>query len=383
MVNISQVRPMSTYVPLLAALLALGACGADPIPAPPRPVLVAHPGPVAGTRVAAFAGEVRARQESALAFQVGGKLVRRDVDVGDAVSRGDLLAELDPGDLRAQAQAAQAQLAAAEGELSRARADRARYAQLAGQQLVSRSALDAQDAAYAAAAGQAKAARADLQVARNQAAYTRLLAPSDGRIASRQAEAGQVVAAGQTVFTLAGDQGREVAIALPESDVDDFSIGQPALIALWNTPGARLPGKIREIAPAADPQTRTYAARVALTAEAASKVSLGQSARVFLQPAGSDAASRATLQVPLAAIQRGDKGGTSVWVVDPGTRKLHAAPVRLGTYGEDSVPVLSGLSAGDWVVVAGGHLLREGEQVAPVDRDNRPVALSSTPAQGK
>ncbi len=364
---------------LWLTLLALGACGGEPAQAPPRPVLVAHPAATAGSAVSAFAGEVRAREESALAFQVGGQLVKREVDVGDTVSRGDLLAELDPGDLRAQAQAAQAQLAAAEGELARARGDRARYAKLAAQQLVSRSALDAQDAAYTAAAGQAKAARANLEVARNQAAYTRLLAPRDGRIATRQAEAGQVVAAGQTVFTLAGAEGREVAIALPESDINDFNVGQPALIELWNTPGARLPGKIREISPAADPQTRTYAARVSLAAGAAGKVSLGQSARVFMQPAGSGASTPATLQIPLAAVQRGDNGGTSVWVVDPATRKLHATAVRLGTYGEDSVPVLSGLAAGDWVVVAGGHLLREGEQVAPVDRDNRPVALNTAP----
>ncbi len=380
MVNVPVVSLKAARILLFAALLALAACGGEPAQVPPRPVLVAHPAAMAGSAVAAFAGEVHAREESALAFQVGGQLVKREVDVGDTVSRGDLLAELDPGDLRAQAQAAQAQLAAAEGELARARADRARYAKLAAQQLVSRSALDAQDAAYTAAAGQAKVARANLEVARNQAAYTRLLAPSDGRIATRQAEAGQVVAAGQTVFTLAGAEGREVAIALPESNINDFSVGQPALVELWNTPGARLLGKIREIAPAADPQTRTYAARVALAADAAGKVDLGQSARVFMQPAEPAGSSRAALQVPLAAVQRGDNGGTSVWVVDPATRKLHATPVRLGTYGEDSVPVLSGLAAGNWVVVAGGHLLREGEPVAPVDRDNRPVSLSTAAA---
>jgi multidrug efflux system membrane fusion protein len=352
--------------------LVLAACNGDKATAvPPRPVLVVHPGGGADATALAFAGEVRAREESALSFRVGGNLTRRFVDVGDAVHRGDLLAELDPGDLRLQAQAAQAQLTAAEAELARASADRARFARLARQQLVSRSALDAQNAAHAAAAGQAKAARANLDVARNQAAYSQLRAPRDGVVAARQAEAGQVVAAGQPVFTLAGDGGREVAIALPESVIRGFRVGQPVLVELWNAPGTRLPGTIREIAPSADPQTRTYAARVALAGDVAGAVELGQSARVYAR-AGDDA-ERSALTLPLAAIQRGTSGATAVWVVDPASHALHSTPVRLGAFAEDSAPVLAGIKASDWVVAAGGHLLREGEVVAPVDRTNRPI----------
>jgi multidrug efflux system membrane fusion protein len=364
----------TTAIGLLATLL-LAACGHDaPAAGDARPVLVVHPGGGAGTAFTAYAGEIRAREESALAFRVGGNLVRRAVDVGDQVKRGQLLAELDPGDLRLQAQAVQAQVAAAEAELARAAADRARYATLAQQQLVSRSALDAQDAAYAAAAGQAKAARAQLDVARNQAGYAQLRAPRDGVIAARQAEAGQVVAAGQTVFTLAGDAGREVAIALPETRIRDFHAGQRVLVELWNAPGTRLPGTIREIAPAADPQARTYAARIALGATAAQAVELGQSARVYIaDDGGTDGNHTATLRVPLAAVQRGPSGATALWVVDPATRKLHLTPVQLGAFGEDSVPVLRGVAVNAWVVAAGGHLLREGQLVTPVDRDNRPV----------
>ena len=368
---------MRTTAGCLLAMLLLGACGHEaPAPETARPVLVVHPDGGPDAAFTAYAGEIRAREESALAFRVGGNLMRRDVDVGDQVKRGQLLAELDPGDLRLQAQAVQAQVAAAEAELARAAADRARYAKLAQQQLVSRSALDAQNAAYAAAAGQAKAVRAQLDVARNQAGYAQLRAPRDGVIAARQAEAGQVVAAGQTVFTLAGDAGREVAIALPESRIRDFHIGQAVAVELWNASGKRLPGSIREIAPAADPQARTYAVRIALGAAAAQAVELGQSARVYI----ADAGNATTLRVPLAAVQRGAKGATALWVVDPATRRLHLAPVQLGAFGEDSVPVLRGVAADAWVVAAGGHLLREGQAVTPVDRDNRPV-LSTTLAK--
>ena len=363
----------------LMAMVVLAGCSSNAsTPEAPRPVLVAHPGGGAEAAFTAYAGEIRAREESPLSFRVGGKLVRRDVDVGAHVHKGDLLAVLDAGDLAAQARAAQAQLTAAEAELARARADQARFAKLAGQQLVSRSTLDAQNAAATAAQGQANAARANLDVARNQSAYTQLRAPRDGMIASRAAEAGQVVGAGQTIFTIAADGGREVAIALPESRIREFTTGQPVAVELWSAPGQRLMGTIREIAPAADPQARTYAARVQLSDEAAKAVDLGQSARVYVQENG----SRAALTVPLSAIQRGaGQSGTgdsaALWVVDPATSKLHLTPVQLGTFGDTVAPVLSGVNADAWIVTAGGHLLREGQAVAPVDRDNRPVALGS------
>ena len=370
--EIKSVQAATVLALCLAAAIPLAGCGGNGAPVEPaRPVLAVHPGDGMALSPAAFAGEIHAREETALAFRVGGNLIRRNVDVGARVHRGEILAELDPGDLQLQARASDAQLAAAQAELARAGADRARFAKLAQQQLVSRSALDAQDAAYAAAAGQVRALRAQRDVAGNAAGYAQLRAPRDGVIAARQAEAGQVVAAGQTIFLLAADGSREVAIALPESGIDRFHVGQPALVELWNTPGKRLPARIREIAPAADPQARTYAARVTLLA-GADDVELGQSARVYLRGGANVAPT-----VPLSALQRAPDGRDAVWVVDPATRKLRLAPVRVGAYGSDGVPVLAGIDPRDWIVAAGGHLLHEGEVVAPVDRDNRPLPAAA------
>lgn len=359
-----------TRIPMLSAALmvALVACGKSEAPAEAaRPVLVMQPADGARSAFSAYAGDIRAREESALSFRIGGALVKRMVDAGDRVRRGQVLAELDPGDAGLQAAAAQAEMARLGGDLER-------YRKLVAQKLISQSAFDAQQAAF-------RAARAQYELTRNQSAYTRLVAPRDGVIANRLAEAGQTVAAGQTVYTLAGDAGREVAIALPESRIRDIAVGQPVLVELWSAPDERLPGRIREISPAADPQARTYAARVALEGAAASQVELGQSARVYMQAGGEAAA----LSVPLSAVQRGSDGKTpSLWVVDPKARRVHLKSVRIGAYAEDMVSVLDGIDASAWVVAAGGHLLREGQRVAPVDRDNRPVlghsATTTTPA---
>lgn len=360
---------------LAAALVAAGllsACGGDAAPAPGvRPVLVVRPDAAAEAQ-ASYAGEIAPREEAVLSFRVGGKLVERRVDVGDRVRAGQVLATLDAGDLQAQVRAAEAQLAAAQAQFERARADQARFTALGEDRLVSRSTIDAQNAAATAARGQVDAARAQLDVARNQRGYTQLRAPGGGVIAARQAEAGQVVAAGQPVFTLAADGMREVVFAVGEGMADAIRPGAPVQVELWARPDRRWPGRVREIAPVADTASRTFAVRASLDAPAAT-FELGQSARVYLG-AITDASKR--LAVPLSAVQR-NGASTAVFVVDPRTSALRLQPVQLGPYGEERVPVLRGLEADAWVVAAGGHLLQAGQKVRPVDRDNRPLASTA------
>ena len=348
------------------------ACGGKPEAAPAAPtVLVDVVGQ--GSQERTFPGEVHARQESTLSFQVAGRLVKRHVDAGDRVRAGQVLAELDVSDYALQTQAANAQLAAAQAELKRAGDDLARYRALAEQQLVSQSALAAQKTAFDAAQAQVRAAQAQRDVTANQAGYAQLRAPADGVIASRQAEPGQVLSAGQPVLMLATDKGREVLIALPEASIGDYAVGQPASVELWNAPGKRLAGSIREIAAAADAQARTYAARVAI--EETDAVTLGQSARVHLALAG------APLSVPLGAVQ-GESGSqqAAVFTVDPASMTLKRVPVNVARWGQQRAELAAGVSAGQWVVAAGGHLLADGQQVRAVDRDNRPLKAPAAPA---
>ena len=336
----------------------------------PRPALVTQP-LSAGATQDVFPGEVRARYEPELGFRIAGKISQRLVDVGDRVSEGTTLARLDTDDVRLQLDAARAQFASAQADHRLAKSELERYRELVERKVISRSQFDGVESRFDASQAQLRQARANLDVARNQAEYAALKAPQDGVVAQRLAEAGQVVSPGQPVFVLAVDGDREVRIDLPEQDVGRFAIGMPVAIELWSRPGQVFTGKIRELSPAADPRSRTFEARVAFDNDTVG-AELGQSARVFVS--GADGAA---LSIPLSALTA-EQEETYVWVVDPGTSTLKKMPVEVGPYQEQRVPVLSGLQANSWVVVAGTHLVREGQTVIPVDRENREVTLSAT-----
>ncbi|MBM3105328.1 efflux RND transporter periplasmic adaptor subunit [Pseudomonas sp. P66] len=355
-------------LPIGLALLLI-ACGQESAPQTSlRPALVVQPQP-ASAAADSYPGEVRARFEPELAFRIGGKVSKRLVEEGQRVKAEQPLAELDPQDVRLQLEASRAQLAAAEANLRLVKAERDRYQTLLERQMVSRSQFDNSENLYRAGLARLKQMRAEFDVAGNQAEYAVLRASQDGVIAKRQVEVGQVVAAGQTVFTLAADGEREVLIGLPEQQFGRFKVGQPVAVELWSQPDQRFSGRIRELSPAADPRSRTFAARIAFSAGKV-PAELGQSARVFIQHE-----QQVALAVPLSALTA-ENGQSYVWRVEA-DNTLKRVPVRVGAYGEKTVPVLEGLSASDWVVAAGVHVLQEGQQVRPVDRSNRVVNLAA------
>lgn len=333
----------------------------------PRSALVVQPQPAAA-QVSSYPGEVRAQIEPELAFRIGGKVSKRLVDAGDRVRRDQALAELDPLDARLQLEAARSLVAAAEANLKLAQAERDRYRALLERQMISSSQYDNAENNYRSAAARHKQARAEFDVAHNHASYSILRAPQAGVIARRALEVGQVVAAGQTVLTLAADGPREVLFSLPESSLGQIRVGQPVEVQLWSRPDQRFRGTLRELSPAADAQSRTFAARVSFDSDE-QNIEIGQSARVFIRNA-----DQVPLSVPLSAVTA-EAGKSFVWVVDPVSSTLQRRPVQLGVYHQQQASVLQGLQPGDWVVAAGVHILREGQQVEPVDRQNRRVQL--------
>ena len=347
----------------------LSACGQEqPVKVSVSPALVVQPQPSA-LAMQSYPGEVRARFDPQLAFRIGGKVTKRLVDEGERVKANQPLAELDPQDVRLQLDATRAQVTAGQANLNLVRAERDRYKNLLDRQMVSRSQYDNSENLYRSGEARLKQIKAEFDVSSNQAGYATLRAPQDGVVAKRAVEVGQVVSAGQTVFTLATDGEREVLISLPEQGFGRFKIGQPVSVELWSQPDQRFAGRIRELSPAADPKSRTFAARVAFTGGKV-PAELGQSARVFIQADGV-----IPLSVPLSALSA-ENGDSYVWRVQA-DNTLKRTPVRIGAFGEKSVPVLEGLSPTDWVIAAGVHVLHEGQQVRPVDRSNRVVNLAA------
>ncbi len=310
-------------------------------------------------RPASYAGEVRGRYESQLAFQVGGKIVKRTVDLGSTVRAGDALMEIDPKDISQAVAVSSAQVYSTESQLKLAESNLRRYRQLYEQQAVSRAQYEQYQNAYDAALAAARQASAQHAQSSNQLGYSVLQADGAGVIAAVNAEVGQVVSAGQTVVTLVRDGEREVEIDVPENRGEALRKAGQISVTFWALPGVTVAGKVREVAPMADKVSRTYKVRVSLP-ECPPEVRLGMTANVTVAAAGKEKAA----SIPLAAIyQTGNDPG--VWVVENGAVSLRK--VRVGAFGDGMVEVTEGLRDGELIVTAGVHKLREGQKVRTGD----------------
>ncbi|NNH79087.1 efflux RND transporter periplasmic adaptor subunit [Acinetobacter sp. ANC 5380] len=315
-----------------------------------------------------YAGDVQARQQTALAFRVGGQIIERYVDVGDQVKVGQVLAKLDVKDAQLQLNAANAQLESAQSAAKNAEDELKRFKQLLPMNAVSRSQYDAVENQYKAALSNLKQAQSNYDVSRNQTGYNQLVANKNGVITARNIEVGQVVATGQAAYQMAIAGDREVVIGVPEQAISEIKVGQTAWVTLWSKPEDKFAAYVREISPAAD-QSRTFSVKVALR-EGNAAIQLGQSARVFFNNTQNN-----VLSVPLSSVSANDQHAY-VWVVKP-DQTIQKVFVTLGAYGRDSVPVLSGLNANDYVVIGGVHLLREKQKIQPIDRENRAVKIQA------
>lgn len=342
---------------LLAALLS--ACGKQPAaPEPERAVRTQLV--TAGTASASheYAAEVKPRIESRLSFRVGGKLLSRAVNLGDAVKAGQLLARIDGQDLRLAEAAASAAVAAARTNRDQAGQDYKRFVDLQRQGFISTAELERRDSAFKAAQAQLEQAKAQADVQGNQAGYAQLLADGAGVVTGIDAEPGQVLAAGTPVVRVALDGPRDIVFAVPEDQIARVraAAGWPAAlkVRLWGS-DKTAPLTLREVAAAADPATRTFL----IKADAGRlDVRLGQSATAVLdlpQVAG-------IIKLPLAAVMQ-QAGKTSVWVLDGASMTVRPVAVQVGGAEGNEVVIAGGLNPGQEVVVAGAHVLNPGQKV--------------------
>jgi len=355
----------------IAAAVWLVACSKPaPQDEPIRAVKLITVGVQATQSTLEYAGEVKARVESRLAFRVGGKLIDRPVEAGQRVKAGQLLAQLDPQDLKLAADASRAQLAAARTNRDLAAADFKRYKELKDQNFISGAELERRDAVLKAAQAQLDQAQAQLAAQGNQASYAALHADVPGVVTAVLAERGQVVAAGSPVLQIAQDGARDVVFAVPEDKVAAIKLGSEVQVRVWSVPGT-LKGLVREVAASADPITRTFAVKVALLA----KDDLALGSTVSVLPGGLQRVGVPVIKLPTSALRQ-EGQATAVWVLDAISMTVKSQIVQIATADGNDVVVAGGLQPGMQVVVAGVHVLAPGQKVT-IYKENIPLALTS------
>lgn len=369
MLRLSSVPLLSGTAVLSLSLWLAGCQPPEQAPLPPRAVRTIVVGVADVSAGLQLAGEVKARVESRLGFQVGGRLATRNVNLGQRVKKGDLLASIDPRDLSLALQAAQARVESARAELTLAQTERDRYAELRRQEVVPQSALDAKEATLSAARSRFEEARAQLEMQDNQKNYAHLRADANGVVVGVDADIGEVVAVGQPVIRIAHEGQSEVEVVFPEDKLQ-LARAATATVTLWAKPDMQYPASLRELSASADPVTRTFVARYSID-NANTDMQLGQTALLKLKmPA------RQAVALPTTALVE-HEGKSNVWLFDAAKSAVHRQPIEiLGV--EDNQVLVSGLQPGQVVVTAGVHVLMEGQSVTLLTTDTRKDAADTS-----
>ena len=345
------------------AMTALMAACSRPVP-PEEPIRAVKIMTVGVSTFASgyeFAGEVKAKVESRLGFRVGGKIIKRQAELGQRVEAGQVLAQLDPQDYKLAADAARAQLRAAGTNRDLAAADYKRYKELKEQNFISGAELERRDATFKAAQAQYEQAQSQLAVQGNQANYASLVADVSGIVTAVEAEPGQVVAAGTPVVRIAADGMRDVVFSVPEDKVTSIKPGMLVKVRGWaqEAQTASTVAKVREVSASADPATRTYQVKLALD----TKTPPPLGATVYVLPEGlGGLQGLPVIKLPTSALRQEGKS-SAVWVLEKASMTIKSQVVQIATADGNEAVIANGLQPGMLVVSAGVHVLSAGQKV--------------------
>ena len=366
-------KPFAAACIALPLAAALGACTQKPAAEPLRAVRTAEVRYDNAAQRNRYVGTVRARHEVDQAFRVGGKVVKRSVEIGQAVRAGDVIAVLDDNDYRLAEEAARQQLVAATAQAAQADSDRKRLAALKADGSVSASDEERADSNARTTRAAADAKAKELDIARNRLGYTTLHASQSGVVTSVKFETGQVVAEGQPVVSIANQVEPEVVVDVPEDQLAAFkSARYKASIA--SAPEELFEVTLRELSPQAAQQTRTYRAR--LKPADARALPLGATSTLFVEYPGG---SQAVAVIPAAAITQAG-GQPAVWLVRKAADaagSVSLARVTVHGYRNDEV-LVSGPAAGDLVVAAGVQKMAPDLKVALSPAAREPATKQAT-----
>lgn len=349
-------RSAPVFAGLILALL-VGCKEQAPPAAEIRPVRTVTATPHSEGELVRVTGQIRARTEESLAFRVDGRMIARRVNVGQLVRTNDLVAELDPQPLRDALRTSKAKLAQAQAVLEEAAHNQERQRTLRSQGWATEVQFDSAVRAFETAKAEVEAAAAQVHDAEEKLGYTQLLADAPGTVIATGAESGEVVRAGQTIVTVAHQDGADAVFDVPAALMRQVSPDALITVALNDDPSIRTTGRVREVAPKADPVTRSFRVKVGLT-EWPEAMRLGATVSGQTRMLGTEG-----IELPATALTVMDDK-PALWVVDPKTMQVSLRPVELGEQGSSSIVVSRGLEGGEVVVTAGVHALRPGQKVS-------------------
>ncbi len=349
-----------------AVALMAASCSPEEKEAPP-PVRYVRTVTVEPSREApdlSFTGHVEAQDQAALAFRIGGRVAERLVGVGANVREGEVVARLDPENELNDLRSAQAGLSAAQGDLRKAENQFERQSHLLRRHVTTQADFESAQQALTAARAQAEAAQARVRSAEDIVGFTTLKADAPGIVTRVGAEPAEVVAAGRMIVQLARRDGRDAVFEVPADLVRRLKPDMQVRVALSGEAGAEVTGRVREIAPQADPVTRTFRIRVGLT-DPSPAFRLGAAVSGSIRSSGGGA-----IAIPATALTRRDQN-IGAWVVDPKTLAVSLRKLDVTNTDPASAEIAKGLQVGDIVVTAGAGLLREGQQVRLIGAEPR------------
>ncbi|GAA3909798.1 efflux RND transporter periplasmic adaptor subunit [Litoribacillus peritrichatus] len=353
------------FVCFLTALIMLGGCEQE-IPQHKeivRPAKLLLLGEANTSSIRNFPATIEASDQSILGFRVAGKLVKLPVKAGQKVEKGQLLAQLDTTDFQLQVDDRKA-------KFDLAKIDYLRFKKMLEKKVIAVSTVDQKKASYLSA-------KSALDLAKQDLAYTKLVAPFSGIVSKTLVENHENVQAKQVILHLQSDNTITISFQLPESVLAQLNTNakdyQPT-ITFDSNPGKSYLAYYKEHSTEADPQTLSYEVKLEMDMPADFNVLPGMTANVAMDMRIMSTAASPDYQIPVSAVfssdnQDSDSKVRNVWKIDPETYTAHLAEIKIGQLSSAGIEVYGGLSPGDIIVTAGVTNLREGMKVRAWERE--------------
>lgn len=352
-------RPIRSAAAMLLLLTAaVSACGEATVVDTPiaRPVRTMTVEKSASTQPIQIAGHIEAANEASLGFRISGRLLERTVGMGDRVEAGQLLARLEPQNELNALRSAQANVAAAHAAVTQTRNRYERQETLLTQGWTTQAQFDEAEKARVTAEAQLESAEAQLKAAKDQVAFTELHADAPGVVTGTGADSHEVVQAGQMIVRLARDGGRDGVFDVPASVLTSVPADAKIMVRLADNPQVSAVGRVRTVAPQADPATRTFEVKVGLT-DPPGAMRLGASVNGSVE-----LDSKNAIEIPASALTTIDRK-PAVWIVDPDDLIVSLRNVDVHRFDPASALISDGLDIGDVIVTAGVQALHHGQKI--------------------